>query len=62
MRKPFLELTEQEFSSGFNVQTKGAFLFSQAVLPLLLKGVRDGYEFPPTLIFTGMYKSILKAI
>ncbi|OKL57432.1 hypothetical protein UA08_07188 [Talaromyces atroroseus] len=51
VKKPFLELTEEEFSSAYNVQTKGAFLFSQAVLPLLLKGV--GNEFPPSLIFTG---------
>uniref|UniRef100_A0A093V915 Putative oxidoreductase n=1 Tax=Talaromyces marneffei PM1 TaxID=1077442 RepID=A0A093V915_TALMA len=39
VRKPFLELTSQEFEAGWEGQVKGAFLFSQAVLPLLLKGV-----------------------
>lgn len=53
VRKPFLELTAEEFENGWEGQVKGAFLFSQAVLPLLLKGVEEKSEFPPSLIFTG---------
>lgn len=55
MRKPFLELTTEEFEKGWEGQVKAAFLFSQAVLPLLLKGVEEKSEFPPSLIFTGTY-------
>lgn len=33
-----------------NVNSKGGFLFSRAVLPLLLKATN--LEYPPTLIFT----------
>jgi NAD(P)-dependent dehydrogenase (short-subunit alcohol dehydrogenase family) len=53
VRKPFLELTTEEFEAGWEGQIKGAFLFSQAVLPLLLKGVEEKSEHPPSLIFTG---------
>lgn len=39
--------------------SKGAFLFSQAVLPLLLKTAKDASsDFPPTLIFTGATASV----
>lgn len=59
VRKPFLELTEEEFVAGYNSQARGAFLFSQATLPLLLKGVDQSgekkLEHPPTLIFTGRH-------
>ncbi|KAI9928089.1 hypothetical protein MW887_002122 [Aspergillus wentii] len=54
--KPFLELTEDEFASGFESQGKGAFHFSQAVLPLLLQA--KGLDHPPTLIFTGSTGSL----
>lgn len=54
VRKPFLELTEEDFSKCFDVGAKGAFYFSQAALPLLLKGVEAKIEHPPTLIFTGI--------
>jgi NAD(P)-dependent dehydrogenase (short-subunit alcohol dehydrogenase family) len=53
VRKPFLELTEDEFAVGYNTQTRAGFLFSQASLPLLLSGL-GVLELPPTLIFTGM--------
>lgn len=53
-RKPFLELTEAEYTTSFDIQAKGAFLFSQASLPLLLKGVEGKSEHPPSLIFTGL--------
>lgn len=40
--------------------SKGAFLFSQATLPLLLKAVESssGAKYPPTLIFTGATASL----
>jgi hypothetical protein len=50
-RKPFLELTEEEFVRGYESQGKGGFNFAKATLPLLLRGT--GLEHPPTLIFTG---------
>lgn len=56
-RKPLLEMTLDEFQGGHEVSVKGAFLFSQATLPLLLKHVPSG-EHPPTLIFTGATASV----
>lgn len=50
VRKPFLELTQEEFESGWEANGRGAFLFSREVLPLLLKNTDA--EYPPTLIFT----------
>lgn len=50
IKKPFLELTEEEFLSGMDANGKGGFLFSRAALPLLLKATN--LEYPPTLIFT----------
>ncbi|KAH8696431.1 oxidoreductase [Talaromyces proteolyticus] len=58
VRKPFLEITEKEFASGYDNQAKGAFLFSKATLPLLLKGVEENLEHPPSLIFTGATASV----
>ncbi|KAI9834436.1 MAG: hypothetical protein M1826_002590 [Phylliscum demangeonii] len=55
-RKPFLELSVDEFSAGFNSNARGAFLFSQAVIPLLLKSTHWAY--PATLIFTGATASV----
>jgi NAD(P)-dependent dehydrogenase (short-subunit alcohol dehydrogenase family) len=40
------------------VYRKGAFLFSKATLPLLLKGVDVVSKYPPSLIFTGATASI----
>ncbi|TKA70488.1 hypothetical protein B0A49_06305 [Cryomyces minteri] len=57
VRKPLLDLTEEEFTAGFDVSCKGAFLFSQATLPLLLKSTDSG-KYPPTLIFTGATASL----
>ena len=82
IRKPFLDLTEAEFESGWEANgyvfsylqaswtidvacipisiltwltkhhsSRGGFLFSQAVIPLLLEAL-DKTEYPPTLIFT----------
>ncbi|PIG79066.1 Fe-S cluster assembly protein DRE2 [Aspergillus arachidicola] len=56
VRKPFLELTEEEFASGFESQGKGGFNFAQRTLPLLQKAT--GLQHPPTLIFTGATASL----
>jgi NAD(P)-dependent dehydrogenase (short-subunit alcohol dehydrogenase family) len=58
VRKPFLELTEDEFFAGLDVSARGAFLFSRAVLPLLLTGLKTSPQYPPTLIFTGATASV----
>ncbi|OJD25574.1 hypothetical protein ACJ73_03061 [Blastomyces percursus] len=56
VRKPFLELSQEDFTAGYESNAKGAFHFSQAVLPLLLKS--QNLEHPPTLIFTGATASL----
>lgn len=38
--------------------SKGAFLFSQATLPGLLRAVDTNPKYPPTLIFTGATASV----
>ena len=57
VRKPFLELTKDEFLGGYEASGRGTFLFAQAVLPLLLENVGKGSH-PPTLIFTGATASV----
>ncbi|KAF2460847.1 hypothetical protein BDY21DRAFT_279018 [Lineolata rhizophorae] len=57
-RKPFLEVTEDEFISNYNVSGKGGFLFAQASLPLLLRSLDHNPSHPPTLIFTGATASM----
>ncbi|KAI9717224.1 MAG: hypothetical protein M1828_007418 [Chrysothrix sp. TS-e1954] len=57
-RKPFLELTEDQFMSGLDVSARGAFLFSRASLPLLLKSAQSSPNHPPTLVFTGATASV----
>ncbi|RDW61759.1 oxidoreductase, short chain dehydrogenase/reductase family [Aspergillus mulundensis] len=56
VRKPFLELTEEEFANGFKSQGIGAFNFAKSTLPLLQKAT--GLQYPPTLIFTGATASV----
>ncbi|KAL3481270.1 hypothetical protein BJX99DRAFT_181685 [Aspergillus californicus] len=56
VRKPFLELTEEEFGNGFRSQGIGAFNFAQNTLPLLQQAT--GLTHPPTLILTGATASI----
>ncbi|KAK4498645.1 hypothetical protein PRZ48_009155 [Zasmidium cellare] len=52
--KPFLDLTEEDFDASYAISGKGAFHFSQATIPLLLRAAKqDQSEHPPTLIFTG---------
>merc|ERR1712137_816464 len=57
MRKPFLEIPAETFSSSLDVSAIGGILFSQSFLPLLLKGVGSS-EHPPSLIFTGATASV----
>ncbi|KAL4808612.1 hypothetical protein BDV18DRAFT_132801 [Aspergillus unguis] len=57
VRKPFLELTEEEFANGFKGQGIGAFNFAQSTLPLLQKAISVS-QYPPTLIFTGATASV----
>ncbi|KAF2164789.1 hypothetical protein M409DRAFT_67534 [Zasmidium cellare ATCC 36951] len=59
VRKGILEQTVEEFTAGHEVAVKGAFIFSQKSLPLLLKHAEDkGAKYPPTLIFTGATASV----
>lgn len=59
VRKPLLDMTLEEFSAGHDVSVKGAFLFSQHVIPNLLKHAEDSSaKYPPTLIFTGATASV----
>lgn len=59
VRKGILEQTVEEFTAGHQVSVKGAFIFSQKSLPLLLKHAEDkNAKYPPTLIFTGATASI----
>lgn len=58
MRKPFLEVPEDVFTQSLTVSAKGGFLFSQATLPLLLEGVKQESQYPPSLIFTGATASV----
>ncbi|GAM88595.1 hypothetical protein ANO11243_066290 [Dothideomycetidae sp. 11243] len=58
-RKSVLELTEEEFTAGYTVSCKGAFLFTQSAMPYLLKVAESGgSKHPPTLIFTGATASV----
>ncbi|CEJ58404.1 Putative Oxidoreductase, short chain dehydrogenase/reductase family [Penicillium brasilianum] len=57
VKKPFLELTDEDYSGALNSQAKGAFYFAQRSLPLLLKA-KEISPHPPTLIFTGATASI----
>ena len=57
VRKGLLDMTVEEFTAGHEVSVKGAFIFSQHTLPLLLQAVETN-KYPPTLIFTGATASI----
>ncbi|KAH9820906.1 putative oxidoreductase, short chain dehydrogenase/reductase family [Teratosphaeria destructans] len=59
VRKPLLDMTVEDLQVGWEVSVRGAFIFSQATLPGLLKYAEDGHaKYPPTLIFTGATASI----
>jgi len=66
-RKSILELTEEEFTAGYEVSCKGAFLFTKAAMPMLLslakkqEGQKENEgvgHYPPTLIYTGATASV----
>jgi len=58
-RKPLLELSVGEFSKSWEVSAKGALIFSQAALPLLVQTVSSSdAKHPPTLIYTGATASV----
>lgn len=58
LRKPFLETPADVFTQSLAVSATGGVLFSQSFLPLLLKGVKQGSDHPPSLIFTGATASV----
>ncbi|KFY55379.1 hypothetical protein V497_07022 [Pseudogymnoascus sp. VKM F-4516 (FW-969)] len=60
VRKPFLELTEEEYSSGFEASGKGFFNFAHGTLPLLLKTAElsEAAPNPPSLLVTGATASL----
>jgi len=57
VRKPFLELSLEEYEAGYESNGKGFFLFAQKTLPLLLDSVADSPH-PPSLIVTGATASL----
>jgi len=57
IRKPFLELSLEDYEAGYNANGKGFFLFAQATLPLLLDSVSTSPH-PPSLIITGATASL----
>ncbi|RDL37324.1 uncharacterized protein BP5553_04757 [Venustampulla echinocandica] len=57
VRKPFLEMTLEEYEAGYQANGRGFFLFSQGVLPLLLDSVATSPH-PPSLIVTGATASL----
>ncbi|KAI1388903.1 NAD(P)-binding protein [Hypoxylon trugodes] len=56
-RKPFLELTADDFDAALGANARGLFNFAQKTVPLLLESVPIS-EHPPTLIITGATASI----
>jgi len=57
VRKPFLEMSLEEYEAGYASNGKGFYLFAQATLPLLLDSVPDSPH-PPSLIITGATASL----
>ncbi|KAG4435027.1 hypothetical protein IFR05_009483 [Cadophora sp. M221] len=58
VRKPFLELTSEEFGAGYSANGLGLFNFAQQAMPLLLSAVESKPQYPPTLILTGATASL----
>ncbi|KAK0104586.1 hypothetical protein ONS95_004872 [Cadophora gregata] len=58
VRKPFLELSAEEFAAGYNANGLGLFNFAQQAMPLLLQTVASKPEHSPTLILTGATASL----
>lgn len=73
-REPFLEIPLSAFQAHWESQVynppcthstedrKAAFLFSQALLPLLLDATKKDLPYPPTLIFTGATASVKASV
>ncbi|CAD6446174.1 cc4513dd-9da8-4d2b-b495-9b054563e004 [Sclerotinia trifoliorum] len=57
VRKPFLELSLEDYEAGYQANGKGFYLFAQKTLPLLLDSVADSPH-PPSLIVTGATASL----
>ncbi|USW54817.1 Putative NAD(P)-binding domain superfamily [Septoria linicola] len=53
VRRPLLDITLEQMDGGLNVSVKGALLFAQSALPLLVKHTESNPETPPSLFFTG---------
>ena len=60
IRKPFLQMSLEEYSAGWEANGRGGFLFANHVVPLLLDSVAEPAQgtYPPTLIFTGATASL----
>ncbi|OAA75991.1 NAD(P)-binding domain protein [Akanthomyces lecanii RCEF 1005] len=59
LKKPLLDMSVDEFGASWQVSCKGAFIFSQATLPGLLRQAADSSApHPPTLIFTNATAAI----
>lgn len=52
VKKPFLELSLEEYKGGFESNAVGFFNFAQLALPLLLESVASSL-YPPTILVTG---------
>ncbi|KAK8039825.1 short-chain dehydrogenase [Apiospora rasikravindrae] len=57
-RAPFLESTVADFDGSIAGNARGAFLFAQQTIPLLLESVDANPPHPPTLIITGATASM----
>lgn len=61
IRKPFLDLSVDDYKTGFDISGVGLFNFAKATIPLLLESVSilEGTEkISPTLILTGATASL----
>jgi NAD(P)-dependent dehydrogenase (short-subunit alcohol dehydrogenase family) len=56
--KPFMKLTEQEFSSILDVNLKGAFLLGKSVSRQMIKQIEKGEE-PGSIIFISSTNAVL---
>ncbi|KAH7347772.1 oxidoreductase [Plectosphaerella cucumerina] len=56
-RKPFLDLTVDEFDANLHAAPHGFFVFAQKTLPLLLESVKES-QHPPTILVTGATASV----
>lgn len=58
VRKPFLELSDEDYAAGFAGNGQGLFHFAQSAIPLLLKTADASPPHPPTLLLTGATASM----